>query len=130
MLHIPLLELRPELREQNETGDDPDDPQTPREATDPNSQSIDEANAAEMEANTSFHDLAAAHTGGNNGLVQRVKRFISKRKVNRGNIAVGRTRLVTAEDDNMRYGDDESSESDTEGDQHDGITLVRRNKRN
>ena len=34
-----------------------------------------------------------------------------------------------AEDENMRYGDDESSESDNEGDRHDGIPLVRRNER-
>ena len=92
--------------------------------------SADEATAAEMEANTTFHDLEAEPTGGNNGLVQRVKRFISQRKVNRGNIAVGRTELLVGdEDDTMRYGDDESSESDNEADHQDGIPLVRRNKR-
>ena len=91
--------------------------------------STDEATAAEMEANTTFHDLETEHTGGNNGLVQRFKRFISKRKVNRGNSAAGRTGMVTAEDDTMQYGDDESSESDNEADLHDGIPLVRRNKR-
>ena len=129
MPHIPLLELRPELREQNETRNDPDDPQTQQDATDPNSQSVDGADAAEMEGNTTFHDFEAEHTGGNNGLVQRVKRFISKRKVKGGKNAVGRIGLVGAEDDDMRYGDDESSESDNEGDQHDGIPLVGRNKR-
>ena len=90
--------------------------------------STDEATVTEMEANTTFHDLEAEHTGGNNGVIHRVKRFISKRKVNRGNIAADRIGLlVGAEDDNMRFGDDESSES--EEDQHDGIPLVRRNKR-
>ena len=91
--------------------------------------STDEANATEMEANTTFHDLEIVHTGVKYGLVQRVKRFISKRKVNRGNVAAGRIRCMTTEDDTMRYGDDESSESDNEADQHDGIPLVRRNKR-
>ena len=129
MPHIPLLELIPELQEQNETRDDPDDPQTQQDATDPNSQSVDGADAAEMEGNTTFHDLEAEPTSGNNGLVQRVKRFISKRKVNRGNIAAGRTEVVTTENDDMRYGDDESSESENEADQHDGIPLIRRNKR-
>ena len=127
MPHIPLLELRPELREQNETPDNPDDP---RDATGANNQSVDEADAGEMEANTTFHDLEAEHTGAKYGLVQKVKRFILKRTANGRNIAVGRNGLVTAEDNNMRYGDDESSESDTEEDQHDGIPLVRRNKRN
>ena len=126
MPHIPLLELRPELREQNETPDNPDDP---RDATGANSQSVDVADAGEMEANTTFHNLEVEHTGVNNGLVQRFKRFISKRKANGGNIAVARTGPVVAEDDNMRYGDDEESESDNEADQHDGIPLVRRNKR-
>ena len=83
-----------------------------------------------MEANTTFHDLEAEHTGAKYGLVQRFKRFISKKKANGGNIAAGGTGIVRDEDDNMRYGDDESSESDNEADQHDGIPLVRRNKRN
>ena len=81
--------------------------------------SADETTAAEMEAE---------HTGANNRLIQRFKRFISKRKLNRGNIGVGRIGLLVGnEDDNIRLGDDESSES--EEDQHDGIPLVRRNKR-
>ena len=126
MSHIPLLELRPELREQDETRDEPDDTQTQQDTTDHNSQSMDEADAAEMEANTTFHDLEAERTGGNNGLMQKVKRFISKKKVN--SIVTGRNELVRTEDDNMRYGDDESSESDNAGDQHDGIPLVQRNR--
>ena len=72
------------------------------------------------------HDLEAERTVGNIGFVQRVKRFISKRKVNGRHDPEGRARLVTAEDGTTRYGDDESSESD--GDQHDGIPLVRRNR--
>ena len=92
-----------------------------------NAEDTDETNATEMEANTTFHDLSAERTGAKYRLVQRVKRFISNR--NGGNIAAGRTRLMRAEDNNMRYGDDESSESDNEADPHDGIPLVRRNKR-
>ena len=126
MPHVPILELRPELREQNEATGDPDDPQ---DNTEVNTEGTDEANAAEMEDNTTCHDLEAERTVGNNGLVQRVKRFISKRKVNGRRDAEGRTRLVTAEDGTTRYGDDESSESDNEADQHDGIPLVQRNKR-
>ena len=126
MPHVPILELRPDLREQNEATGDPDDPQ---DGTELNTEGTDEANAAEVEGNTTFHDLEAEHTGSNIGLVQRVKRFISKRKAIGGNIGVGRTGLVGAEDDVMLYGDDESSESDNEGDQDDGIPLVRRNRR-
>ena len=129
MPRVPLLELRPELREQNEVGDDPDDPQDTVDDGDLNTEGTDEAYAAEREANTIFHDLRAEPAGAKYGLVQRVKRFISKRKVNRGNIGVGRTGLIRNKDDTMRYGDDESSESDNEGDQHDGIPLVGRNKR-
>ena len=129
MPHVPILELRPELKEQNEVTDDPDDSQDAVDDADLNAEGTGEGNLTEMEGNTSFHDLEAEPTSGNNGLVQRVKRFISKRKVNGRNIAAGRTRLMRAEDNNMRYGDDESSESDNEGDPHDGIPLVRRNKR-
>ena len=121
MPHVPLLELRPELREQDETsGDALND-------LDLNAEDTEETNATEMEANTTFHDLRAERTGAKYRLVQRVKRFISNR--NGGNIAAGRTRLMRAEDNNMRYGDDESSESDNEAYPHDGIPLVRRNKR-
>ena len=129
MPHVPLLELRPELREQNEANDENDNPQDTVDDGDLNIKGSEEGNAAEMEANTTFHDFEPKPTGGNNGLVQRVKRFISMRKVNGRHDPEGRTRLVTAEDDNMQYGDDESSESDNEGDQHDGIPLVPRNKR-
>ena len=80
-----------------------------------------------MEADTTFHDLETEHTGRKNGLVQRVKRFIFTSQVKGRHNQAGRIRHGTVEDDNMRYGDDESSES--EGDQHDGIPLVRRNKR-
>ena len=128
MPHVPLLELRPELREQNEANDENDNPQDTVD-DDLNIEGSDEGNAAEMEANTTFHDFEAKPTGGNNGLVQRVKRFISMRKVNGRYDPEGRTRLVATEDDNMQYGDDESSESDNDGDQHDGIPLVPRNKR-
>ena len=128
MPHVPILELRPELREQNEATDDPDDPEDAVDNTELNTtQSTDEGNTAETEANTTFHDLEAKPTGAKFGLVQRIKRFISKRKANVGNIAAGRTGLVMTEDDTMRYGDDENSESDNEGDPHDGIPLVRRN---
>ena len=127
MPHVPILELRPELREQNEATDDPDDPQDAVDDTEVNTEGTDEANTEEIEANTTFHDLEAEPTSGNNGLVQRVKRFISKRKVNGRNIAAGRTEFVRAEDDNMGYGDDESSESDNEGHQQEGIPLIRRN---
>ena len=123
MPHIPLLELRPEA-----TGD-PDDPQDTVDNVELKAEDTDEANAGNWEANTTFHDLEAERTGGNNGLVQRVKRFISKKKAKGRNITAGRIRHGTVEDDNMRYGYDESSDSDNEGDQHDGIPLVRRNKR-
>ena len=53
------------------------------------------------------------------GVIQKVKRFIFRKTVNGRNNAM----------DTIRHGDDESSESDNEGDQHDGIPLVRRNKR-
>ena len=128
MPHVPILELRPELREQNEVTDDPDDQPEIVGDTELNTQSTNEGNAAEVEANTTFHNFEAEHTGANVGLVQRVKKFISKRKANNGNIVAGRIGVVKVEDDNMVYGDDESSESDTEGD--DGIPLVRRSKRN
>ena len=127
MPHVPRLELRPELREQNEASDDPDDPQDAVDDTEVNTEGTNEANTEEIEANTTFHNLEAEPTSGNNGLVQRVKRFISKRKVNGRNIAAGRTELVRADDDNMGYGDDESSQSDNEGHQQEGIPLIRRN---
>ena len=78
MPHIPLLELRPKLREENETCDDPNDTLTQQDATDPNSQSA-EAKAGDMEANTTFHDLEE-HVGVKHGVMQRVKRFIFKKK--------------------------------------------------
>ena len=121
MPHVPILELRSELREQNEETDDPDAPQDFFNDTELNTEDTDEANLTEMEA--TFHGLESKHTGGINGLVQRFKRFISKRKVNRGNIVAGRTGPLVAEDDNMRYGDDEISESDNEL-EHDRIPIV------
>ena len=123
MPHIPLLQLRPELREQEEALNDPDDLQAELDTAYDNVQHHDGANADEMEANTTFHHLETEPSG---GLVERVKRFVSKIKVNRVNNAARRTRYVMAEDDNMRYGDYESSESDNEGDLQDGIPLVRR----
>ena len=81
MPHVPILELRPELREQHNAVDD----------NELNPHGIDDANGAEMEANTTFHDLEAKPTGGYNGLVQMIKRFISKKKANGGNIRVGKT---------------------------------------
>ena len=78
MPHIPLLELKPELREQNEARDDPDHPQTQQDATDPNSQSV-EAETIDMEANTTFQDLKE-HVGVKHGVMQRVKRFLFKKK--------------------------------------------------
>ena len=89
MPHVPILELRPELREQNEATDDPDAPQDTVNNVELNTEDTDEANTAEMEANTTFHDLRAEHTGAKYGLVQRFKIFISKRKTNGGNIGVG-----------------------------------------
>ena len=121
MPHVPILELRPELREQNEETDDPDAPQDLFNDTELNTEGTDEANLTEMEA--TFHDLESKHTGGNNGLVERVKRFISKRKINHGNIVAGRTGPLVVEDDNMRYGDDEISESDNEL-EHDRIPII------
>ena len=133
MPHVPILELRPELQKQNEATEDPYDPQDAVDETEVNIEGAGEgnteANTPEVEANTTFHNLEVEHTGVNNGLVQRVKRFISKRKANRGNIVVGRTGVLKTEDDKMPYGDDESSESDNEEDQHDEIPLVPRNKR-
>ena len=65
--------------------------------------------SAEIEANTTFHNLEVEHTGGNNGSVQRIKRFMSRKKAKGRNNAAGRTGLVRAEDDNMRYGEDEAA---------------------
>ena len=50
MPHIPILELRPELREQNEVGDDIDDPQDGVENEESNAQGINEENDGEIEA--------------------------------------------------------------------------------
>ena len=130
MPHVPILELRPELREENEVTGHSDDPQDAVDDTELNTEGTNEANAGEMEANTTFHDFEAEQTYDKYGLVQRFKRYISKRKTNGGNIAVGRIGLIRAEDDTVHYGDDESSESDNAEDQEDGIPLVRRNKRN
>ena len=129
MPHVPLLELRPELREQNETIDDPDEPQDTVDNVGVNAQDIDEANAGNLEANTTFHNLEE-HRSAKYGVMERLKRFIFRKKENYRHNPAGRITHGTTEDDNMRYGDDESSESDTEEDQHDGIPLVRRNKRN
>ena len=71
-----------------------------------------------MEVNTTFHDLEEA-MGSKYGVIQRVKRLIFRKNVNSRNNAV----------DTIRHGDDESNESDNEGDLQDGIPLVRRNKR-
>ena len=129
MPHVPILELRPELREQNEATCDPDYPQGNVDDVDLNAEATHEENTTEMEANTTFHDLETEHTGAKYGLVKRIKRFISKRKVNSRHDPAGRITCMTTEDDTMRYGDDESSESDNALDQHDGIPLVPRNKR-
>ena len=129
MPHVPILKLKPELQEENETQEDPDDPQDAADDTEVNTEGTDKQSAAEMEANTTFHDLEAEQIGRNNGLIQRVKRFVSKRNGNGGNIAAGRTGLMMGEDDTMHYGDEESSESDNDADQQDGIPLVRRSKR-
>ena len=136
MPHVPLLELKPELREQDEMSGDPDDPQyavndaegNTMDDVDLNTQGTNEANSGEMEANTTFHNLEE-HVGVKHGVMQRVKRFIFREKVNSRNNPAGRIRCMTTEDGTMRYGDDESSESDNEGDHHDGIPLVPRNKR-
>ena len=79
--------------------------------------STDEANATEMEANTTFHDLEE-HMDAKYGVIRRVKRFIFRKSINDRNNA----------EDTIRHGDDGSSESDDEGDQHDRIPLVRRKK--
>ena len=112
MPHVPILEMRPELREQNEATDDPDDPHDAVDDTEVNTQATDEANTAEMETDTTFHNLETECAGRNNGLVERVKRFISKRKANRGNRAVDRIELVMNENDNMGYGDDADDPQD------------------
>ena len=112
MPHVPLLKLRPELQEQEVVSDDPDDSQTEQERID-------------IQANTTFHDLETERPGTNNGLVQRIKRFI----IGIHNRPT-RSRRATTEGSNMYYGDDESSESDDELNAQDGIPLVRRNIRN
>ena len=66
MPHVPILELRPELREQNEATGDSHDPQDAVDDTELNTDGTDEANTAEIEANTTFHNLEAESTGGNN----------------------------------------------------------------
>ena len=121
MPHVPLLQLRPQLGEQDEALNDPD------ETAQGNADDDDDTNGPEIEANTTFHDLDTESTHAKYGVVERVKRFISKIKVNSRKIAVSRIRLVTAENDNMPYGGNESSESDNELDLQDGIPLVRRN---
>ena len=112
MPHVPILEMRPELREQNEATCDPDDPQDAVDDTEVNTQATDEASTAEMETDTTFRNLETECKGRNYGLVERVKRFISKRKANRGNRAVDRIELVMNENDNMGYGDDADDPQD------------------
>ena len=126
MPHVPLLELRPELQEQEDAQGDPDDPQDTMDNVEVDTQGIDEANAAEMEANITFHNFEE-QVDAKYGVIQRIKRLIFRKNVNGRLNPAGRIRHWTAEDDDMRYGDDESSEN--EGDQHDRIPLVRRNKR-
>ena len=128
MPHVALLELKPELREQDDASGDHDDSNDTMDNVTLNTQRTDESNSGEMETNTTFHDLEE-HVGVKDGVMQKVKRFIFRKKVNSRNIAAGRIRCMTTEDNNMRYGDDENSESDNEGDLHDGIPLVQRNKR-
>ena len=116
MPHIPILELRPELREQDEAAADEDDRAD---------QINDGATAEETEANTTFHNLEERTTA-KYGLVQKFKRYIFRTKVCVRNTTAG-TRVRT-EDNIICYGDDESS--DNEGDLQDEIPLVRRNTRN
>ena len=123
MPHVPLLKLRPELREPDEVHDDTD-PEDPVDNVESNTESIEDANVGGMDTNTTFHDLEE-HRDVEVGVIDRVKRFMVRKQVNGRNNAVV---LATAEDNSTRYGDDESSESDNEGDTQEGIPLVRRNK--
>ena len=125
MPHVPLLELRPELREQDEVHGDTD-PEDAVDNVESITESIEETNAAGMEASTTFHDLEE-HRDVEVGVIDRVKRFMFRKQVNGSKIVAERIRHVTTEDNNIRYGDDESSESDNELDLQDGIPLVRRN---
>ena len=100
MPHVPLLELRPELREQDDAQGDPDDPQDTMENVELDTQGIDEANTAEMEANTTFHNFEE-QVDAKYGVIQRVKRLIFRKKVNGRHNPRGRIRHWTAEDDNM-----------------------------
>ena len=129
MPHILLLELRPELREQNEERNDTEDPQDTVDTAGLNTQGNDGADAGEIEANTTFEGLKE-HIAIKRGVIDRMKRFISSNKINGRNNGAGMTGHVTAEDNNLRYGDDESSDSDNEGDLGDVIPLVRRNQWN
>ena len=95
MPHVPILELRPELREQDEALNDPDDPQTGQDATDLNDQSTSEASAGETDTNTTVHNLEAKCTGAKYGVMQRVKKFIFRSRV----VVKNNTRRIRPNDD-------------------------------
>ena len=79
MPHIPILELRPELREQDGAADDLDDTETPEDRTDQNNQNSNGANAEETEANDIFHEEP---TAAQCGFMQRCKTFIFGKQIN------------------------------------------------
>ena len=109
MPHVPLLEIRPELREQDEALDDPEDPETEQDTNHNNGQSTDEADAGEMETYTTFQNLAAKCAGAKCGVMQRVKRFIFRSRQEVGN-NTGRIRSNDDSDDSeSKYDTDEEN---------------------
>ena len=120
--HIPLLELRPELREQDMVSEELDDPRTEQDAADNDevdTESVDEEIPREID--TTFQNDLGKLTGAESGIKQRLIRFILRTKT------IGKTNTARGtEDESMRYGDDESSETDNEEDVQDGIPLVQR----
>ena len=56
MPHVPLLELRPELRQHNEANGENDNPQDTVDGVEMNTQGSDEANPGGMEANDNEGD--------------------------------------------------------------------------
>ena len=87
MPHNRILELRPELQEQNEVGDDTDHQQDTVDDTELSTEGNNGTDADEMEASTTFHDLEAEPTGEKYGIVDRVKRFMFRKRVNVANNA-------------------------------------------
>ena len=81
MPHVPLLQLRPEIRQHTEAQGDPGDTEDTADDVELNNESIEDANPGGMETNTTFHDFGE-HSSVKHGKIQMIKRFIFRKKVN------------------------------------------------